>query len=348
MNRFFPSLLAGWLGGAALAVLLIVPAAAGEPAEKAGPGLGHPEFVMPQPVNLSDYWVGIGFRPLDEALRAQLGLPEGQGLLVDQVMREAPAARAEVRRHDVVLKADGQPLGQIQDLVDAVDAAKDGELSLEIIRGGKPLTIKVKPEKRPEMAGPPFQPLAPGHPGWEDMAKEWTKHFGMSWPREDGPQFGFRLFKPSVILPRGAPIHAPLPDNMSITIHKQGEEPAKIDVKRGDESWSVDENGLDALPPDVAVHVERMLGSVPFDIGGGSPVKIESQGGLRGAFQRPQMLGPDGEGRLEKRLEEMNRRIERLQEVIEGTRDRGPGAADKGSEKKSPEKKPPKVRQEQT
>ena len=127
-----------------------------------------------------------------------------------------------------------------------------------------------------------------------------------------------------ILLP-GAPAHAPLPDNLSITIRKQGKEPAKIDVKRDDQTWSVDENGLDTLPPEVAVHVERMLGSVPFGLDGGSQVKIESQGGLRGAFQRPQMLGPDGEGRLEKRLEEMNRRIERLQKMMQGFRERLPG-----------------------
>ena len=322
MNRLFPSLLAGWLGGAALALLLTVPAAADEPPKPPGPDLGQPQFPMPQPVKPSDYWLGIGFRPLEEALRTQLGLPEAQGLLVNQVMPEAPAARAEVKRHDVLLKANGKPLGGIQQLIDAVDAAKDGELSLEIVRGSKPITIKVKPEKRPE--GPVFE-----HPklvtGLHDLGGLLVWLDKRPWPGMGHQPLGLRLLNPGVILPSGAPAHAPLPDNLSVTIRKQGNEPAKIDVKRDDETWSVDENGLDALPPDVAVHVERMLGSVPFDLDGGSQVKIESQGGLRGAFQRPQMLGPDGEGRLEKRLEEMNRRIERLQKMMQGFRERLPG-----------------------
>ena len=164
MNRFFPSLLAGWLGGGALALLLTTPMAADEPAEKTGPDLGPAQIELPQPVTPSDYWLGIGFRPLEEALRAQLALPEGQGLLVEQVMPQTPAARAEIKRHDIVLKAGGKPLGEIQDLIDAVDAAKDGKLSLEIIRGGKPVTIKVKPEKRPEGSVFGHPKAVPGHP----------------------------------------------------------------------------------------------------------------------------------------------------------------------------------------
>lgn len=341
MNRLFPSLFAGWLGGAALALLLTVPAAADEPPESPGPHLGPLQSVMPQPVNPSDYWLGIGFRPLEEALRTQLGLPEGQGLLVDQVMPETPAARAEVKRHDVVLKADGKPLGELQELIDAVDAAKDGELSLEIIRGGKPVTIKVKPEKRPETTDPRFQPAVPGHPGWDDMTRRFEKFWSDPGKR---PPYRLRFFNPGVILPRGALIHAPLPGNLSVTIRKQGDEPAKIEVQRDDETWSVDENGLDTLPPDIAVHVKRMLGSVPFDVDGGSQVKIESPEGPTGVFQWRQVFGPGGEGRVEKRLEEMNHRIERLQEMMEGLREKRP--SDKGPDKKTPEPKTPKAKKE--
>ena len=341
MNRFFPSLLAGWLGGAALALLSTALAVADEPPKIPVPDFGQPELVMPQPVNLSEYWLGIGFRPLGDALRAQLALPEGQGLLVEQVMPETPAARAEVKRHDIVLKADGKPLKEMQELIDAVDATKDGELSLEIIRGGKPVTIKVKPEKRPE--GPVFEHpgAVPGHPERDGM----LGRLEQLWPGSGETPFRFRFFNPGVILPPGAPVHAPLPGNLSVTIRKQGDEPAKIEVRRGDESWSVDENDLDSLPPDIGIHVKRMLGGVPLDAEGGSKVRIESRRGPARIFPDPQAFLPDGEGRLEKRLEEMNRRIERLQEMMEGFRDRGP--KEEGPEKKKLEKKTPKAKQDQ-
>jgi membrane-associated protease RseP (regulator of RpoE activity) len=341
MNRFFPSLLAGWLGGAALAILLTVTtlAAADEPPEGAGPDIGQRQLEVFQPVSPSDYWLGIGFRPLGEALRAQLALPEGQGLLVEQVMPETPAARSELKRHDIVLKADGKPLGGIQDLIDAVDAAKDGELPLEIIRGGKPMTIKVKPEKRPE--GPVF-----GHPGPVPGHPE--RHGILELLEQLGPGLGetpfrLRLFNPGVILPPGSPAHAPLPEGLSVTISKQGGQPAEIEVRRGEENWSVDENDLDELPPDVSVHVGRMLGGVPLGTDG--QVRIESRGRPARTFQWPQVFGADGEGRLEKRLEEMNGRIERLQEMMEGLREKRPRK--KGSDEKTPEEKTPKAEPEQ-
>lgn len=340
MNRLFPNLLAGWLGGAALALLLTTLAVADEPPDDTGPDIGQLQLdVVLQPVKPSDYWLGIGFRPLGEALRAQLALPEGQGLLVEQVMPQTPAARAEIKRHDIVLKADDEPLGEMQELIDAVDAAKDGELSLEIIRGGKPMTIKVKPEKRPQ--GPVFGHPAPvpGRPERDGM----LKRLEQIWPGAGETPFRFRFFNPGVILPPGAPVHAPLPGNLSVTIRKQGDEPAKIDVRRGDESWSVDENDLDTLPPEIGIHVNRMLGGVPLDADG--RVTIESRGRPTRTFQWPQVFGPDGEGRLEKRLEEMNRRIERLQEMVEGPREKRP--RDKGLDKKAPEPKTPKAKQEQ-
>jgi len=344
MNRLFPSLIAGWLGGAVLAVLLIVPAVASEPPEPPVHDLGQLHVMMAPPAKPSSHWLGISFHVLHEAFGAQLGLPEGQGLLVDQVMPDAPAARADVKKHDIILKADGQPLKELQDLIGVVDAAKDGELSLEIIRGGKPITIKVKPEKRPETPEPQSKPPQDGILWLDELqkiAEDLNKRPGTLRPFNPG----FQLYKPGVIVPRGAPIHAPLPGDLSITIKKQGGEPAMIDVKRGDESWSVDENGLDALPRDVAVHVERMLGSVSLDLHDGAQVKIESKGVLTRAFARPRVKTPDGEGRLEKRLDEMNRRIERMQEMMEDLRDRGPRK--EPADRKKPEKKAPKAKQEQ-
>ena len=328
MNRLFPSLFAGWLGGAALALFLTTLATADEPPAVEPPAIEQLQPNIPQPVKLSEYWLGIGFRPLGEALRTQLALPEGEGMLVEQVMPGAPAARAEVKRHDVVLKANGEPLTGVQQLIDVVDAAKDGEILLEIVRGGKPLTIAVKPEKRPE--GQIFS-----HQGPVPAPQEFEGILGrlqQILPGPGQPAFRGRFFNPGVILPPGAPVHAPLPGNLSVTIRKQGDEPAKIDVQRGDESWSVDENDLDSLPPDIGVHVERMLGGVPFAANGQMPSyphpPIGPDGrGWAGSFSYGPgpAFGPDGVGRMEKRLEEMNRRIERLQKMMQGLRERLPG-----------------------
>lgn len=51
-----------------------------------------------------------------------------------------------------------------------------------------------------------------------------------------------------------------LPDDMQITISKQGKQPAKIAVKQGEKSWEATEDKLDKLPAEVRAHVGRMLG----------------------------------------------------------------------------------------
>ena len=360
MNRPFPSLLTGWLGGAALALLLIVPAAAQDTPEAApGPDLGQLQPAeVPLPPEPSEYWLGIGFRPLGEALREQLGLSAEQGLLVDRVMPESPAARAEIRRHDIVVKADGKPLGigKIPELNAVVDAAKDGELSLEIIRRGEPITIKVKPEKRPE--GPVFEhpKPAPGHRRWGRM----LERLEQVWPGPGEPPFQFRFFSPGVILPPGAPVHAPFPGDLSVTIHKEGGKPATIEVRRGDMELSINEDGMDTLPPDIRVHVERMLGGAPPDTVYPAPnsphppfapphtvypvptspnpsLPPHTDGRARSYNYAPAPIAPHGEGRMEKRLEEMSRRIERLQGMVEELREKPPRG--KGSDKKTPKPK---------
>jgi len=61
-------------------------------------------------------WAGLSARPLDEAARAQLGLPEGEGAEVVRVDREGPAARARLAPRDVLLTFDGQPVRDLDDL----------------------------------------------------------------------------------------------------------------------------------------------------------------------------------------------------------------------------------------
>ena len=41
------------------------------------------------------------------------------------------------------------------------------------------------------------------------------------------------------------------PDDLSVTIRKQGKNPAEVEVKKGDKNWTVKENELTQLPADV-------------------------------------------------------------------------------------------------
>src|SRR5205085_5526393 len=69
------------------------------------------------------------------------------------------------------------------------------------------------------------------------------------------------LLGPGIVL-RAEP--APLPDDMKIIVEREGKKPAKITVKRGDDSWDATEKEIDTLPEVARPHARMMLG-LPAD-----------------------------------------------------------------------------------
>jgi C-terminal processing protease CtpA/Prc len=76
-----------------------------------------------------------------------------EGLLIDDVLPESPAAKAGIKADDVLIKVDGEALKSIEQLTKAVQTAgKDGkELSIDLKRGDESLTIRVKPAEMKDM-----------------------------------------------------------------------------------------------------------------------------------------------------------------------------------------------------
>ena len=66
-------------------------------------------------------------------MRAAVGLPERDGLLVRGVEEDGPAAKAGIERGDLLVGVNGQPLSSVDALFDALEAG--GELTLEVLRG---------------------------------------------------------------------------------------------------------------------------------------------------------------------------------------------------------------------
>lgn len=76
-------------------------------------------------------------------LRAAVGLPRIDGLLVREVEDGSPAERAGLARGDVLVAAGGRPVGSFDDVFAALDAA-DGALELGVVRGSDELTLTVE------------------------------------------------------------------------------------------------------------------------------------------------------------------------------------------------------------
>ena len=90
--------------------------------------------------------LGVGLTSAEVAaqLRASVGLPERAGLLVRDVADGSPAADAGVKVGDLLVTAGGAPIGSVDDLHRAMDAARTAhELVLTLVRGTDEHTVTV-------------------------------------------------------------------------------------------------------------------------------------------------------------------------------------------------------------
>jgi membrane-associated protease RseP (regulator of RpoE activity) len=90
---------------------------------------------------------GLTLATVDDATRSHLKLPKDQGVLVTSAIVHAPAWEAGVRENDILLTLGDKPIGKPEDLDERLKAAADdgGPQELVVLRGGKPVTIKVQP-----------------------------------------------------------------------------------------------------------------------------------------------------------------------------------------------------------
>ncbi len=262
----------------------------------------------------SKYWLGLECLALPAPLREQLQLPDKQGLLVVAVVPESPAAKAGIARHDILWSVDGKPLMTPGDLIQAVERAKTGKMAVELIHAGKRKTIEATPTLRPE--GSLRQvPLPPEAADWNTIQKWMEQQWGDK--NASGP-LHFRIWHPGAILPR-EPI-PPMPANMSVVVSKEGDQPAKITVKRGEEKWQTTENQLQKLPDDVRPYVERMLGRDASGLVGIERSLDHATGAATPKPPAPAAKSPPPssfEDRVEQRLEELGRRVDKIMESID-------------------------------
>lgn len=93
--------------------------------------------------------LGLTLQSAPDVLRAQLDLPEGVGLVVTDVADDSPAAKAGLKKNDILLAADGAELKTVEDLQAALDKTKNDLLSLSILRKGEKQEVKL-PALKPE------------------------------------------------------------------------------------------------------------------------------------------------------------------------------------------------------
>ncbi len=102
-------------------------------------------------------WIGVEPRPLTAEIAESFGIAKDkntgalpQGVLINGVLQNSPAAKAGIQPGDLILKVAGQGVADVPEMLSQVAALKPGELaSLSIQRNGKLIEVRVTPGTRP-------------------------------------------------------------------------------------------------------------------------------------------------------------------------------------------------------
>lgn len=113
-------------------------------------------------------FLGILMTPLTEQLGRFFGAPDGEGVLVSEVIADSPAARAGIEAGDVILRADERAISDPSDVRGALSEADPGDqLDLAVLRDHTERTFTVtlgEPSEDPH-AGMMWHDMRSGSPG---------------------------------------------------------------------------------------------------------------------------------------------------------------------------------------
>jgi len=237
------------------------------------------------------HWIGVHAVPIDDALKSQLNLEDR--LIVRAVMVDGPAAKGGLKQHDILLKLGDREIRNLEDLLKAVAANEDKAVKVVVLRAGKELTVDIQPTEWPA----DVEANLP-----EDLSV-WKSLEGWL----GGPTGGrLRIVGPGVL--EELPV---LPGNLSITVTKQNDEPARITVKRDGDAWEITENEIDDLPEEIREHVRRHLDGQPGITRLHRPWKLDEDGTIR---VDPRSLLPEGaDAAIREQMERALKQLEQIQ-----------------------------------
>ncbi|MEX2138010.1 MAG: PDZ domain-containing protein [Pirellulales bacterium] len=295
-----------------------------------------------QPYQLEELgktWIGVQINDVSPALRAHLNLDKGQGVLIGEVVPDSPASKAGVKQYDILLAIGDQKVGRDEDVLMAVKAADGKEIKLTLLRGGSERTLNVTPAERPKRHTVTVDPITTEYHKdlnrWFQLVQPGTPPGTVTLPKVD-----FNVVKPggALVLRNTLAAHMTLPDGLTITVTREGQQPAKISIKQKEREIETTEDKLNELPEDLRRYVEPMLGRggpgslqlrASNTTSGGPPqIRVApprpsldalhpAPPGQEGPQKRVRAL-PRGRGpqAVERRIEELERRLDELQREV--------------------------------
>jgi serine protease Do len=87
--------------------------------------------------------IGVGVTLLSKQLGDYFGVPDGKGLLINNVRENSPAAKAGLKAGDVIIEVEGKSVSNQTQLIRGIYEKKDGEVLLTIIRDKNRQSVKI-------------------------------------------------------------------------------------------------------------------------------------------------------------------------------------------------------------
>jgi Do/DeqQ family serine protease len=100
-------------------------------------------------------WLGVQLAELTPELAEGFGIHGDQGVVIQEVLKNQPAERAGLRRNDVIVEFEGQPVSDVQKFrLKVADMAIGRKVNLVVLRDGKrvPLTLTLAPRPDAQLA----------------------------------------------------------------------------------------------------------------------------------------------------------------------------------------------------
>lgn len=95
-------------------------------------------------------YMGAGLKDVPADAAPLLGLKDSKGVYIAQVTANGPAAKAGLKKEDVVTAIDGKKVDSSDELTsEVISRAPGSTITLNVVRNGQPMTVKVTLGQRP-------------------------------------------------------------------------------------------------------------------------------------------------------------------------------------------------------
>jgi serine protease Do len=118
-------------------------------------------------------WIGVSYQSVTDDIADSFNLDRARGVLVANVVADGPAAKAGLKRNDIIISFSGQEVPDLRRFPRIVANARVGStVDVVVWRGGKelPLKLKIGEQEEAEKQNVSAQGGAPKKPADEDQA----------------------------------------------------------------------------------------------------------------------------------------------------------------------------------